>query len=67
MKEKLLRVDQAAKALNCSRRTIYRLITDCEIDALKIRKTLRITHESVDLFIRRQISAYQEDNGVRIV
>lgn len=62
---KLLRPDQVAEILNCSRRSIYRLVTDAEIDALKIRGVLRITRESVDLYIKRQIAVFQAENGLR--
>lgn len=65
-KIQLLRIDQAADALNCSRRTVYRLIETCEVDGLKVRGGLRVTAISIELYIRRQISNFQEENGIRI-
>ena len=35
-KTQLLRIEQVAVILNCSRRSIYRLIGDCELSALKV-------------------------------
>ena len=64
-KTQLLRIDQAADALNCSRRTVYRLVETCEVDALKVRGALRITFDSLELYIRREISQFQEKNGVK--
>jgi excisionase family DNA binding protein len=63
-KIQLLRVDEVAVILNCSRRSVYRLIGDCELSALKIRSGLRISADSVDCYIKRQISIYQENNGI---
>lgn len=65
MNKKLFRVDQVAETLNCSTRTVYRLIENCELDALKVRGSLRITSDSVDLYIKREISHFQENNGIR--
>jgi excisionase family DNA binding protein len=67
MNSKLLNVNQAAEALNTSRSSIYRLIGSCEIDGLKVRGSLRITSESIESYIRREISKFQENNGVRTV
>lgn len=64
-KTQLFRIDQAAAALNCSRRTVYRLIETCEVDGLKVRGGMRITVDSIELYIRRQISNFQEINGTR--
>jgi excisionase family DNA binding protein len=66
-KTQLLRIDQVADILNCSRRSIYRLVAECELEALKIRGSMRITSCSVGLYIKRQISLFQENNGIRTV
>jgi excisionase family DNA binding protein len=57
------RIDEAMLELNCSRRTIYRLLADGELVAFKIRGTLRITLESIAEYQRRQISKYALRNG----
>lgn len=64
-REQLLRIDQVADILNCSKRSVYRLISECELGALKVRGVLRITADSVDLYIKRQISVFQINNGLR--
>lgn len=64
-KSRLFRIDQVADVLNCSRRSVYRLVEACEVDALKVRGSLRVTVDSVDLYIKREISHFQEKNGIR--
>lgn len=66
-KIQLLRIDQVAVILNCSKRSVYRLVAECEVSALKVRGSLRVTVESVNSYIRREISRFQENNGVRTV
>lgn len=66
-KIQLLRIDQVAVILNCSRSSAYRLVAECEVEALKVRGSLRVTVESVNSYIRREISRFQEKNGVRTV
>ena len=64
MKEKLLSIKQAAEQLSCSVRSCYRLVSDCEIQGLKIRGSLKVTESSIQLHISRMIQAFQIDNGV---
>lgn len=66
-KIRLLRVAEVAVMLNCSKRSVYRLVAECELETLRVRSTLRITFESVNSYIRREISHFQEENGVRTV
>lgn len=54
--KKYLRVAQVADELNCSMRTVYRLIAERQIPAFYVRSSLRIAKESLDLFIRRSKS-----------
>lgn len=65
MNKKLLRIDQVADILNCSKRSVYRLVSECEIQGLKVRGTLRISADSVDFYVNRQIKIYQENNGIK--
>ncbi|MBF0397974.1 MAG: helix-turn-helix domain-containing protein [Desulfobacterales bacterium] len=57
---KLLRIDQVAARLNCSRSWIYSLINDGKLSALKlgVKKGLRIAEESLDSFIKQRISDF---------
>ena len=62
--KKLYRVDEVADILNCSSRSVYRLISDGELRAFRIRSSLRVSREGLDLFIRRQIQKFQEEEGL---
>ena len=63
-KTKLLRPDQIADRLNVSKRQAYRLIDEGHFMALKVGGCLRVTSESVDDFISRQISIHAVKNGL---
>lgn len=60
----VLRPDEAADILKTSKRTIYRLINEGELEAFHVRGVLRITAQSVTVYIRRQIRKFQEENGI---
>ena len=62
--KKLLKISETAKLLKCSKKTVYRLISEGELEALHVRGSLRVTHSSVDFYIRNQIDNFQEKNGV---
>jgi len=62
--KKLYRVDEVADILNCSSRSVYRLISAGELRAFRIRSSLRVSREGLDLFIQRQISKFQEEEGI---
>lgn len=59
----LLQVREAAALLNCSQRTIYRLIQSGDLQALKIRNCLRIPKKSISEYVSQQIVEYQIRNG----
>lgn len=63
-RKRFYRVKEAAEVLNCSTRTVYRLIDTGELLAFRIRSSLRVSIESIDEYIRRQISAFQENEGI---
>ena len=60
---KLLSVTQAAKILNCSKRTVYRLLEEGALEGCKVRNLSRITEKSVNAYIERQVLAFQIENG----
>jgi len=62
--KRLLTLSDAAELMTCSERTVRRLILSGELEALKIRGALRVTPESLELFQRRQIIRFQEENGI---
>lgn len=64
MKRQLYNVNEAAEYLNCSRRTVYRLVSDGDLQALRVRSSLRIPAGSLDSYIQRQIAEFQADEGV---
>lgn len=61
-----LRVDQVAGEtfLNCTPRTVYRLIAEGQLVAFRVRSSLRVTEASVQAYLKRQIAIFQEDNGM---
>jgi len=60
---RLLRIDQAAKILNCSTKTITRLITDGELLALKIKTCWRIDECDISAYITRGKQQHSVDFG----
>jgi excisionase family DNA binding protein len=63
MDYRLLRIDQAARKLNVSTRTVYRLIDEGQFVSLKIRGSLRITEPSIESYIRKQLEKFYIENG----
>lgn len=51
-------VDEAADMLSVGRTTIYYLMVDQEIEAIKIGKSTRITTASLDAFLTRRSKPY---------
>ncbi len=61
MNQELLRVGEAAKALNVSRWTIYRWVEEDRLKATKIGKgSLRIFRDSIDMLVERNRKDYWE-------
>ena len=58
MEKRLFRPDEVAKVLNCSRRTVYRMIEERQIQSLLLRGALRVTKESIDTYIDEQIQIF---------
>jgi excisionase family DNA binding protein len=61
-----LTLKTAAYLLGSSTRTVYRLISDGELSAFKVRGGLRIPEESLEEYQRRQILKYAEENGISV-
>lgn len=61
-RDRLLRPDQAAAILACSKRFVYVLIAERKLTALTIGSShgLRVTESSVNAFIQRRIKEYGE-------
>ncbi len=51
----LLRPDEAAKILNVSKYTIYRLINEGQLKGTKIRRSVRIFGSSLEEYIEKNI------------
>ena len=58
--KKSLRPDEIAEILNCHRRTVYRLIEDGELEAFRVRSSLRVSTEQLESYIKRQSDALKE-------
>lgn len=64
VKDRLLRVDEVSKRLNCNARTVYRIIADGDLAALKVRGSLRVTESTLQHYIEKQILKFQQENGI---
>lgn len=64
MIKRLLRPDEVATLLSVSKRSVYRLIADGHMPALKVGSTLRIALEDLDKYIRDQRDAFALENGI---
>ena len=60
---RLLRIDQAAKILNCSHKTVSRLISGGELMAIKIKSCWRIDECDIAAYITRGKQQYAVDFG----
>ena len=63
---RLLNVDQAAERLNVSKSSIYRLLSEGQLYALRVRGSTRLPEDGIDDYIDRQILKYQLDEGMEI-
>ncbi len=63
MRKKLLRPDEVASLLNISRSSVYRLVSETHLVGLKVRSSLRITVDSVERYVERQIAALLLETG----
>ena len=64
--QKLLRVSECAKRLNCSRKHVYYLIESAELAALSIGrngKGLRVRECDLNKFIEDRSQQHQRENG----
>ena len=61
------RVDEVAEVLNSSSRTVYRLIADGELLAFRVRSSLRVKQESLDIYIKAQIQKFQFEEGIESI
>lgn len=61
--DKLLSVSIAARRLNVSDRTVYRLLAEGQFIALRVRGLIKITEGSVQDYFARQIALYALENG----
>lgn len=53
MFSRLLTINQAAAFLSCSRRTIYKLITDKKIRVVKVMSDKRLDRKDLEKFIQK--------------
>lgn len=61
--KRLLVIGEVAEILRCSKKTVYRLISEGELEALHVRGSLRLTKSSVERYIKTQIEKFQRQNG----
>jgi excisionase family DNA binding protein len=53
MRDKLFTVDEVARMLRISNMTVYRLVKNEEIAAIKVGKNYRIRESEVDKYLKR--------------
>ena len=61
-----LRIDQTAEYLNCSIRTVYRLVSDGELEAFRLKSSLRITRDSINEYVTRKIKDFRKEKDRKI-
>ena len=65
---RLLRVDQVAECLNCSKRQVYYLIDSAKLPALSIgknqKKGYRVPESGLEAFILNRIREFWEEVGL---
>ena len=59
--KKLYRIDEVAEILNCSPRTVYRLVSDRELLAFQIRSSLRVSFDEINRYIQQSIEKSQDE------
>ena len=59
--KRLINVSEAAQILNCSKRTIRRLINDGALPCLKVRGSIRIQSEALSAYINGQILEFMQE------
>jgi len=59
-----LTVTSAARTLSVSKKTVYRLIAEGVIPALRIRGSLRIPENALMVYLEKQIDAFEIENGL---
>ncbi|MGA9536333.1 MAG: helix-turn-helix domain-containing protein [Desulfobacterales bacterium] len=64
LEKKYFGLSEIAAIFKCSKKTVYRLISEGELEALHVRGSLRVILTSVDYYINNQIKGYQKKNGV---
>ncbi len=64
--KKYLRIDEIARELDISTRTVYRLIQDGKLIAFPIRQggSLRVAASSLKRYVRDMTLAYQASMGI---
>ena len=61
--KRLLRLDEAADILDISPRTVYRLVGDGDLPALKVRGGIRIDTQDLSNYIEKQKTIFAIDFG----
>ncbi|GJM23863.1 MAG: hypothetical protein DHS20C16_02780 [Phycisphaerae bacterium] len=56
----LLRLDEAAEKLRISKRTLYRLLAQGEMQLVKVRAGSRIPRDSIEAYVRRLVGNKQK-------
>ena len=60
------RIDDLIDMLSVSRRTVYRLIAEGQVIAMKVRGGYRILESSIDSYISRQIFLHSLETGLDV-
>lgn len=58
-----IRPDRCAELLSVSSRTVYRLVQDGELPAMKVRGALRILKPGLDEYIHKQLQLHSLETG----
>jgi len=64
--KRLLRLDECADILDISPRTVYRLVGDGDLPALKVRNGIRIDTQDLNSYIEKQKARFAIDFGFNV-
>ena len=59
-------IKEVAERLKCSERTVYRLISEGDLPAFRVRSSLRVKTESIEAYVEKQVMEFQEETGFNL-
>lgn len=61
---RLLRPDQVMAILNCSRSSVYRLLSEAHLTGIRVRGSIRVWEKSLSDYLDRQIELFTLESEI---